>query len=181
MKAITRITVYHLTGNLIRPLYTFWSLVNLLTAAQIHWNEGRSLRFSAQHSVKMEYLKVPKLYFFLVFFTKKVILIIIIVVVIIIIIIIIIIISLIFFILKCGRFRFQRWNCSYRAFKFRGNTETEEWKRIINEIQLIWNKLWLIFHRHLTDTLRISNYTGIPIVRKEIINCNYWPWLFHLH
>ena len=71
MKAITRITVYHLTGNLIRPLYTFWSLVNLLTAAQIHWNEGRSLGFSAQHSVKMAYLKVPKLYFFLVFFIKN--------------------------------------------------------------------------------------------------------------
>ena len=71
MKAITRFALYHLTGNLIRPLYTFWSLVNLLTAAQIHWNEGRSLGFSAQHSVKMEYLKVAKLHFFLVFFTKK--------------------------------------------------------------------------------------------------------------
>ena len=72
MKAITRIAVYHLTGNLITPLYTFWSLVNLLTAAQIHWNEGRFLEFSAQHSVKMEYLKEAKLYFFLVFFTKKI-------------------------------------------------------------------------------------------------------------
>ena len=68
MRAITGITVYHLTGTLIRPLYTFWSLVNLLTAAQIHWNEGRSLEFSAQHSVKMEYLKVTKLFLFLVFF-----------------------------------------------------------------------------------------------------------------
>ena len=83
MKAITRIAVYHLTGNLIRPLYTFWSLVNLLTAAQIHWNEGRSLGFSAQHSVKMEYLKVAKLYFFFVLFTKKKILIIIIIIIII--------------------------------------------------------------------------------------------------
>ena len=46
-------------------------MVNLLTAAQIHWNEGRSLGFSAQHSVKMEYLKVAKLYFFLVFSPKK--------------------------------------------------------------------------------------------------------------
>ena len=34
-----------------------------------------------------------------------------------------------FFILKRGKFRFQRWNCSYRASKSRGNTATEGWKR----------------------------------------------------
>ena len=34
-----------------------------------------------------------------------------------------------FFILKHGKFRFQRWNCSYRAFKSRGNTDAEGWKR----------------------------------------------------
>ena len=34
-----------------------------------------------------------------------------------------------FFILKCGKFRFQRWNCSYRASKSRGNTDTEGWKQ----------------------------------------------------
>ena len=33
------------------------------------------------------------------------------------------------FILKRGKFRFQRWNCSYRASKSRGNTATEGWKR----------------------------------------------------
>ena len=33
-----------------------------------------------------------------------------------------------FFILKRGKFRFQRWNCSYRASKSRGNTDTEGWK-----------------------------------------------------
>ena len=35
----------------------------------------------------------------------------------------------IFFTLKHGKFRFQRWNCSYRASKSRGNTATEGWKR----------------------------------------------------
>ena len=38
----------------------------------------------------------------------------------------------IFFTLKHGKFRFQRWNCSYRASKSRGNTDntaTEGWKR----------------------------------------------------
>ena len=34
-----------------------------------------------------------------------------------------------FFILKRGKFRFERWNCSYRASKSRGNTDTEGWKR----------------------------------------------------
>ena len=34
-----------------------------------------------------------------------------------------------FFTLKHGKFRFQRWNCSYRASKSRGNTATEGWKR----------------------------------------------------
>ena len=34
----------------------------------------------------------------------------------------------IFFTLKHGKFRFQRWNCSYRASKSRGNTNTEGWK-----------------------------------------------------
>ena len=34
-----------------------------------------------------------------------------------------------FFILKHGKFRFQRWNCSYRASKSRGHTATEGWKR----------------------------------------------------
>ena len=34
-----------------------------------------------------------------------------------------------FFILKRGKFRFQRWNFSYRAFISRGNTETEGSKR----------------------------------------------------
>ena len=34
----------------------------------------------------------------------------------------------IFFTLKHGKFRFQRWNCSYRASKSRGNTATEGWK-----------------------------------------------------
>ena len=33
-----------------------------------------------------------------------------------------------FFLLKHGKFRFQRWNCSYRASKSRGNIDTEEWK-----------------------------------------------------
>ena len=41
-------------------LSTFWSLVNLLTAVQIHWNEGRSLAFSAQHSVRTENLKIAQ-------------------------------------------------------------------------------------------------------------------------
>ena len=35
----------------------------------------------------------------------------------------------IFFTLKHGKIRFQRWNCSYRASKSRGNTATEGWKR----------------------------------------------------
>ena len=35
----------------------------------------------------------------------------------------------IFFTLKHGKFRFQRWNRSYRASKSRGNTATEGWKR----------------------------------------------------
>ena len=35
----------------------------------------------------------------------------------------------IFFTLKHGKFRFQRWNCSYRASKSRGNTDTEGWKQ----------------------------------------------------
>ena len=34
-----------------------------------------------------------------------------------------------FFTLKRGKFRFQRWNCSYRASISRGNTDTEGWKR----------------------------------------------------
>ena len=34
-----------------------------------------------------------------------------------------------FFTLKHGKFRFQRWNCSYRASKSRGNTAKEGWKR----------------------------------------------------
>ena len=34
-----------------------------------------------------------------------------------------------FFILKRGKFRFQRWNCSYRGSKSRGNTDTEGWKQ----------------------------------------------------
>ena len=34
-----------------------------------------------------------------------------------------------FFILKCGKFKFQTWNCSYTASKSRGNTEMEGWKR----------------------------------------------------
>ena len=34
-----------------------------------------------------------------------------------------------FFILKRGKFRFQRWKCSYRASKSGGNTDTEGWKR----------------------------------------------------
>ena len=33
------------------------------------------------------------------------------------------------FILKRGKFRFQRWNFSYRASKSRENTGTERWKR----------------------------------------------------
>ena len=37
---------------IVSGLSTFWSLVNLLTAVQIHWNEGRSLALSAQHSVR---------------------------------------------------------------------------------------------------------------------------------
>ena len=35
----------------------------------------------------------------------------------------------IFFTLKHGKFRFQKWNCSYRASKSRGNTATEGWER----------------------------------------------------
>ena len=35
----------------------------------------------------------------------------------------------IFFTLKHGKFRLQRWNCSKRASKSRGNTATEGWKR----------------------------------------------------
>ena len=34
-----------------------------------------------------------------------------------------------FFVLKRGKFRFQRWNCFYRACKSTGNTDTEGWKR----------------------------------------------------
>ena len=34
-----------------------------------------------------------------------------------------------FFILKRGKFRFQRWNFSYRAFISRGNTDTDGSKR----------------------------------------------------
>ena len=35
----------------------------------------------------------------------------------------------IFFTLKHGKFRFQKWNCSYRASKSRGNTATGGWER----------------------------------------------------
>ena len=35
----------------------------------------------------------------------------------------------IFFTLKHGKLRFQRWNCSYRASKSRGIPDTEGWKR----------------------------------------------------
>ena len=45
---------------IVSGLSTFWSLVNLLTAVQIHWNEGRSLAFSAQHSVRTENLKIAQ-------------------------------------------------------------------------------------------------------------------------
>ena len=34
----------------------------------------------------------------------------------------------VFFGLKHGKFRFPRWNCSYRASTSRGNTDTEGWK-----------------------------------------------------
>ena len=45
---------------IVSGLSTFWSLVNLFTAAQIQWNEGRSLAFSAQHSVRTENLKIAQ-------------------------------------------------------------------------------------------------------------------------
>ena len=45
---------------IVSGLSTFWSLVNLLTAVQIQWNEGRSLAFSAQHSVRTENLKIAQ-------------------------------------------------------------------------------------------------------------------------
>ena len=59
----------------------------------------------------------------------------------------------IFFTLKHGKFRFQRWNCSFRASKSRGNTDntaTEGWKRtgtflyVPADIYICWQTQWML-------------------------------------
>ena len=53
----SRLVITHMLLSL-----TFWSFISLLITVQIHWKEGRSLGFSAQHSVRTENLKVRQHY-----------------------------------------------------------------------------------------------------------------------